>query len=77
VDFEIRGDQIDLGQLLKASGLAASGGEAKAFLGDGLVRVNGEPEARRGRTLRAGDAVEVRRPGEAPVVITVTGGETP
>jgi ribosome-associated protein len=71
VELEIRGDRIDLGQLLKASGLAASGGEAKAFLQAGLVRVNGEPEARRGRTLRGGDAVELRRPGDEPVVIEV------
>jgi ribosome-associated protein len=71
VELEIRGDRIDLGQLLKASGLAASGGEAKALLQAGLVRVNGEPEARRGRTLHGGDAVELRRPGDEPVLIEV------
>jgi ribosome-associated protein len=74
VDLEIRGDRIDLGQLLKASGLAASGGEAKALLADGLVRVNGEPEQRRGRTLHGGDAVELRRPGSEPVVVHVVAG---
>jgi ribosome-associated protein len=33
------------------------GGEAKALLAEGAVRVNGEPESRRGRQLRAGDVV--------------------
>jgi ribosome-associated protein len=74
VELEIRGDRIDLGQLLKASGLAASGGEAKALLVAGLVRVNGEPEERRGRTLHLGDAVELRRPGEDAVVVQVVAG---
>jgi ribosome-associated protein len=58
-DVGIRGDAITLGQLLKFAGVVASGGEARALLEDGVVRVNGEPEARRGRTLRDGDVVEV------------------
>jgi ribosome-associated protein len=50
---------IRLGQLLKVAGLAESGGEAKALLADGVVTVNGAPEARRGRQLHDGDVVEV------------------
>ena len=53
----IRDDVIRLGQLLKLVGLAASGAEAKALLGEGGVAVNGEPETRRGRQLRRGDVV--------------------
>ena len=34
-------------------------GEAKAFLADHEVLVNGEPETRRGRQLRPGDVVRV------------------
>jgi ribosome-associated protein len=49
---------IRLGQLLKLAGLVDGGGEAKALLAGGAVRVNGEPETRRGRQLRAGDEVE-------------------
>jgi ribosome-associated protein len=49
---------IRLGQLLKLAGLVDGGGEAKALLAGGEVRVNGEPETRRGRQLRAGDEVE-------------------
>jgi ribosome-associated protein len=57
-EFAIRGDVIRVGQLLKAAGLADSGAEAKELLRAGAVRVNGEPEHRRGRQLRAGDVVE-------------------
>ncbi|MGX6449483.1 RNA-binding S4 domain-containing protein [Patulibacter sp. S7RM1-6] len=56
-DVEIRGDMIRLGQLLKLAGVVDSGGEAKALLAAGLVRVNGEDEARRGRQLHDGDVV--------------------
>ncbi len=50
---------ITLGQALKASNLVGSGGEAKALVQAGEVRVNGEVETRRGRKLQEGDVVEV------------------
>ncbi len=58
-DVEIREEMIRLGQLLKFSGLADSGAEAKALLAAGAVTVNAEPESRRGRQLRRGDVVTV------------------
>jgi ribosome-associated protein len=58
-EIEARDGVIRLGQLLKVAGLAATGGEAKAMLESGEVRVNDEPEARRGRQLRPGDVVLV------------------
>jgi ribosome-associated protein len=58
-EIEIRGDTIRLGQLLKLSGIAGSGAEAKALLLETGVTVNGEPEARRGRQLHPGDVVAV------------------
>ncbi len=57
-EVQISGETIRLGQLLKLSGLAETGGASKALLADG-VRVNGVAETRRGRQLRAGDVVEV------------------
>lgn len=57
VDFALRGDYITLDALLKATGLAPSGGGAKVLIGDGAVLVNGTTETRRGRKLRAGDEV--------------------
>ena len=56
-DLPIRGESIRLGQALKLSGLAESGGEARALVEDGAVTVNGEVETRRGRQLRDGDVV--------------------
>ncbi len=55
--FALRGDHITLDALLKACGLAGSGGAAKGLIADGAVRVNGAIETRRGRKLRAGDEV--------------------
>lgn len=48
-----------LGQALKISGIAGTGGEAKVLIQFGEVLVNGEVEERRGRKLREGDVVEV------------------
>jgi ribosome-associated protein len=56
-DVSIRDDTIRLGQALKLTGLAGSGGEARALIEDDAVRVNGEVETRRGRQLRRGDVV--------------------
>ena len=56
-ELPIRGEVIRLGQLLKLAGLADSGADAKELLATGEVRVNGEPEERRGRQLRPGDVV--------------------
>ena len=58
-DVEIRGEMIRLGQLLKLAGVIDAGGEAAALLAATPVLVNGEPEQRRGRQLRAGDEVRI------------------
>lgn len=59
IDFILRGDHITLDALLKATGLAASGGHAKQLIADGQAQVNGEVDTRRGRKLRAGDRVQL------------------
>ena len=56
-EIAIEGDMIRLGQLLKLSDMADSGGEARELLREGVVTVNGEPETRRGRQLHRGDVV--------------------
>jgi ribosome-associated protein len=58
-DFALRGEYITLDALLKATGLAGSGGDAKRLIAEGAVQVNGEPESRRGRKLRPGDTVQM------------------
>ena len=55
--IKLREEFIKLGQALKAAGLVDSGVEAKEVIQDGLVKVNGETDTRRGRKLHAGDVV--------------------
>jgi ribosome-associated protein len=52
-------DTIRLGQLLKLIDAVPTGAQVKDVLTSGDVRVNGEPEERRGRQLRRGDVVSV------------------
>ncbi|WP_141007699.1 RNA-binding S4 domain-containing protein [Nocardioides humi] len=59
MDVPIRDESIRLGQFLKLANLVESGAEAKPVIADGLVRVNGEVETRRGRQLVLGDVVEL------------------
>lgn len=55
--IKLREEYIKLGQALKAAGLVESGVEAKEVIVDGLVKVNGETDTRRGRKLYTGDIV--------------------
>jgi ribosome-associated protein len=50
---------INLTQVLKLAGCVQSGGEAKAVISAGRVRVNGEVELRKRRQMKAGDIVAV------------------
>ncbi len=59
LSFALRTEYIDLLQLLKATGLCATGGEAKWAVEEERIRVNGELEMRKRRKLRPGDVVEV------------------
>lgn len=56
--IHLKDDFIKLGQALKAAGLAGSGVDAKFYIHDGLVKVNGQVEKRRGKKLVAGDLIE-------------------
>lgn len=57
MNVSIHTEFIKLDALLKYAGLCATGGEAKNAVADGLVRVNGEVCAMRGKKLRPGDVV--------------------
>jgi ribosome-associated protein len=57
IDFPLRGEHITLDALLKATGLAPSGGVAKAMVADGRVQVNGQRELRKTCKIRAGQVV--------------------
>ncbi|WP_309072429.1 RNA-binding S4 domain-containing protein [Arthrobacter sp.] len=68
-EVPIRDSMIRLGQLVKLANLAEDGVEAKELIENGMVKVNGEIEDRRGRQLHAGDAVTVNG-----VTVTVVSG---
>ena len=59
LEFELRGEFITLDSLLKATGLADSGGSAKAMVAAGLVQVDGRDELRKTCKVRAGQVVSV------------------
>jgi ribosome-associated protein len=48
---------INLTQVLKLAGWASTGGEAKALIADGRIRVNGIIESRKRRKMAVGDCV--------------------
>ncbi|MDA3129309.1 S4 domain-containing protein YaaA [Aliibacillus thermotolerans] len=57
--LSIQTEYITLGQMLKEVGLIDTGGMAKHFLAERMVKVNGEREDRRGRKLYDGDEIEI------------------
>ena len=55
----IKTEYIKLDALLKFSGIAETGGEAKEIITEGVVKVNGEACLARGKKIRPGDLVDV------------------
>ena len=60
MEFELKTEFIKLDQLLKATDIVSSGGEAKAVILDGAVSVNGQTELRRGRKIYKDYTVEIK-----------------
>jgi ribosome-associated protein YbcJ (S4-like RNA binding protein) len=58
-DFHLRGEYVELNQLLKLTGICDSGGAGKALVAAGAVRVDGHTELRKTCKIRAGQRVEV------------------
>ena len=67
-EVSIRTEYIALGQFLKLADCISTGGEAKPFLQESKVTVNGEAEQRRGRKLYHDDRVDVEGCGSFRVV---------
>lgn len=67
ISFAVRGEYIQLDQLLKATGLTGTGGEAHAAVAAGAVEVDGQPESRKRAKLRPGQ--RVRFAGEEIVLV--------
>ena len=56
-DIKIKDEFITLGQFIKVVDLISSGGEAKVFLLNTEVLINGEKDNRRGRKLYKNDLI--------------------
>ena len=59
--FKIKGDYIQLNQLIKAMTWSTNGAEANRLIDEGLVKVNGEVEHRKRNKLVIGDSVEYKQ----------------
>ncbi|BGE81048.1 S4 domain-containing protein YaaA [Staphylococcus croceilyticus] len=66
---------ITLGQFLKTEGIIESGGQAKWFLQDYEVLINGERETRRGKKLADQDRIDFPDIPEIDSVIIIHQGE--
>ena len=58
-EIVINTDYITLGQFLKLADIIQSGGEAKSFLAENEVEIDGITDNRRGRKLRGGEIIEI------------------
>jgi len=59
IDFELRTHFITLDALLKAAGVAPSGGAAKAMIAGGSVLIDEEVELRKTCKVRAGQVIHL------------------
>lgn len=57
MEIKIKDEYIKLGQALKLAGVVEDGVEAKHAVQDGMVKVNGEVDLRRGRKIYEGDVI--------------------
>ncbi|MBN1053661.1 RNA-binding S4 domain-containing protein [Clostridium botulinum] len=56
--IKINTEIIKLDAFLKWSGIASLGSEAKIYIQEGLIKVNGETCLQRGKKLKIGDVIE-------------------
>ncbi len=59
IRFAVRGEYIQLDQLLKATGLCDSGGSAHAAIAEGRVKVDAAVDTRKRAKLRPGQTVTI------------------
>ena len=60
ITFKVEGDYIPMIQLLKATNLVETGGEAQIVVAEGEVKYNGEVDYRKRLKVKKGDLVEFR-----------------
>lgn len=59
-EIKIKTEIIKLDSFMKWAGIISTGAEAKLFIKNGEVKLNGETEIQRGKKLRVGDTIEFR-----------------
>ena len=57
LEFKLRGEFVELNQLLKLSGVCDSGGAGKMLVAEGVVSVDGKVELRKTAKIRDGQVV--------------------
>jgi len=60
ITFKVEGEYIPMIQLLKATNLVETGGEAQIVVAEGEVLYNGEVDYRKRLKVKKGDLVEFR-----------------
>ncbi|ADV61437.1 hypothetical protein Isop_0847 [Isosphaera pallida ATCC 43644] len=60
---------INLTQVLKLAGVVLNGSEAKAWISDGIVKVNGAVEIRKRRQMMIGDRIEIDLDNAPPIIL--------
>jgi ribosome-associated protein len=70
IDFELKGEFIELNQLLKLAGVVDSGGAGKHLVAEGVVSVDGQQELRKTAKIRAGQVVKL---GDVVISVKTSG----
>lgn len=68
MEFKLKGEYIELKNLLKVCGLVETGGEAKTVIDEGKVQVDGVTETRKANKIKPGMTVTFN--GETITVTT-------
>lgn len=67
-EIKIKTEFITVSQFLKYVDAVPSGGIVKAYIQEGMIRINGEVETRRGRKLYPSDLIEVKDGGTFKII---------
>ncbi len=67
MEFELKGEYIELNKLLKIMSMAESGGEANAVITEGKVKLNGNIEIQKRKKIRIGDKITYK--GNSVIII--------
>ena len=67
-DIIIKTEFIKLQQLLKLAGIVGQGSDAKLYIKNGEIKVNGITATQRGKKIYHGDIITIRNIGELKIL---------